>query len=202
MAIQTSRHFRVAHSRHTGRMLPRASTSYPMLAMILLIVGVLIGGWTRVVVADTPVGSPQLQDSYTVHASVPGPAPTRAASILSPADGKHFADKPIVVSGSCPADAGGGYVSLYRNNFYSGTALCDASGNYQLSIDLFTGANQLIARVFNFTDVAGPNSSPITCAIVAEHRLYDSWLLRRTAISLAARLGGRYRPLRHCHRLG
>ncbi|MEO7364364.1 MAG: hypothetical protein ABIV43_02545 [Candidatus Saccharimonadales bacterium] len=161
-AIQTSRHFGVAAHRHTGRVLPRNSTSYPVLAMIVLVVGVLIGGWTHTVGADTPVGSPQISDSYTVKTSVPGPAPTQAATVSTPTDGTHVTDKPIVVKGSCPPDAGGGYVSIYRNGFFSGTALCDGAGAYQLSIDLFVGANQLIARIYNFTDAAGPDSNPIT----------------------------------------
>jgi hypothetical protein len=152
----------MTHARHSGKVLPRTATSYPLLVMIVLVAGVLMAGWTRLVVADTnPYGPPQ-QDSYTVHASVPGPAPTTGATIDSPAGGTRFSEKPIIVSGSCPVDANGGYVSLYRNNFYSGTAICDAGGNYQLSIDLFAGANQLVARVFNFTDVAGPDSSVVT----------------------------------------
>lgn len=130
--------------------------------MIVLIVGVLIGGWTSVVVADTSVWTTPQQDSYTVTASVPAPAPTQAATVDSPTNGKHFSDKPIVVSGSCPYTNEGDYVSIYRNNFYSGTALCSSAGQYQLSIDLFTGANQLIARVYNFTDVPGPDSDPVT----------------------------------------
>jgi hypothetical protein len=161
-AIQTSRHFRMSHHRHSGRVLPRTSTSYPLLTMIVLCVGVLIGGWTQIVKADTPVGSPQLQASYTVRASVPAPLPTQPATIASPADNQHFNEKPIIVSGSCPVDANGGYVSIYRNNFYSGTAICDNTGHYQLSIDLFSGANQLVARIYNFTDGAGPDSVPVT----------------------------------------
>ncbi len=161
-AIQTSRHFRVSHHRHSGRVLPRRSTSYPLLTMIVLCVGVLIGGWTHIVTAATnPYGPPQ-SGSYMVHASVPGPAPTQPASIVSPTTGTHFTDKPIIIRGNCPADSGDGYVSIYRNGFYSGTALCDTNGTYQLSIDLFAGANQLVAKVYNFTDVPGPASAPIT----------------------------------------
>ena len=160
-AIQTSRHFHVSHHRHSGRVLPRRETSYPLLTMILLCVGVLIGGWTHIVAAAAnPYGPPQ-SNGYTVQASVPGPAPTQPASIDSPVSGTHFTDKPVIIRGSCPADAGGGYVSVYRNGFYSGSALCDASNQYQLSIDLFGGGNQLIAKVHNFTDVPGPVSAPI-----------------------------------------
>jgi hypothetical protein len=162
-AIQTSRHFRMSKHAHTGKVLPRTATSYPMLTMIVLIVGVLIGGWTHVVSAtSSSVWTTPQSDSYAVNASVPGPAPVHAAIINSPTINSRFKNKPIIVEGSCPIDAAGGYVSIYRNNFYSGTAICDASGSFQVSIDLFTGANQLIARVYNFTDVAGPDSAPTT----------------------------------------
>ncbi len=161
-AIQTSRHLHMAHRKHTGKLLPRTSTSYPMLAMLLLVIGVLITSWTHIVMADTPVGSPQLQANLAVQASVPGSAPTQAATISSPLAGSHFQTTPILVEGTCPSDSNTGYVSLYRNNFFSGSALCDASGRYQLSTDLFVGSNQLIAKVYSFTDIAGPESAPTT----------------------------------------
>lgn len=149
-----SRRIGLSHPRHTGRLLPHASTSYPMLAMIVLVVGVLLGGWTHLVSAD-------ISANYVVTASVPAVAPTVAATLNSPSEGTHFTQKPILISGTCPILPGGGYVSVYRNMFYSGTAVCDVTGNYSLSIDLFDGANQLVARIFNFTDVAGPDSTPV-----------------------------------------
>jgi hypothetical protein len=123
--------------------------------MIVLCVGVLLGGWTREVTAVTYSKS----DSYVVHASVPGPPPTVAATIDNPTNGEKFTATPINVNGSCPIDT---YVALYRNNFMSGVAICDATGSWHLTTDLFVGTNQLKAVDYSFTDVAGPDSQVVT----------------------------------------
>jgi hypothetical protein len=151
-AIQTSRHLHVAHRRHTGHIIPKRNTSYAVLAMILLCVGVLLHQWTRIVSADD-------SSSYVVHASVPGPPPTTAATIDSPLTGITVTSSPIDVSGTCPV---GTYEEVLRNNFSSGIALCDASGTYHLQIALFEGINQLIVRDYSFTDQAGPDSGITT----------------------------------------
>lgn len=150
-AIQTSRHLHVAAHRHTGHVLPRHTTSYPTLLMIVLCVGVLLFHWTQVVSAAN--------QSYTVHASVPGPPPSTAATIDSPADGSQFTSTPITVSGTCPD---GTYEGLTRNGFSSGVALCDATGHYQITTDLFPGVNQLITYDYSFTDAQGPASNMIS----------------------------------------
>jgi hypothetical protein len=141
--LAKSPHLHLSHRRHTGKLLPHHSTSYPTLGMILLCLGVLLSGWTHVVSAN----------EYVVHASVLGSAPTVAATITLPVDGSHVTATPLNVVGSCPTDS---YVSLYRNGLFSGVALCDAGGAYRLATDLFVGANQLQARVFSRTDLPGP----------------------------------------------
>jgi hypothetical protein len=151
LAVQTSRHLRVASRRHTGHVLPRRTTSYPTLAMIVLCVGVFLISWTRTVTAN--------QGSYTVNASVPGPPPSVPATIDAPDDGSQFTSAPITLSGTCPLNT---YVGLTRNSFSSGVALCDASGNYQLTTDLFKGTNQLIVYDYSFTDAQGPASNMVT----------------------------------------
>ena len=144
--------------RHTGHRTHRRTTSYPMLAMIVLCVGVFLMSWTRFVTADSFVYPGPQQDSYDVHASVPGPAPTQAATIDTPLEGTDFTSLPIDVSGSCPVNT---YVSLYRNGAFSGVALCQINGTYALQTGLFVGANKLEARVYSLTDVAGPLSNPV-----------------------------------------
>jgi len=148
-AIQTSRHLHVVPHQHTGHLLPRRTTSYPTLTMLVLCVGVFLLSWTRLVTAD---------QSYTVHASVPGVPPAVPATISSPTGG-NFTATPIVVTGSCPLDT---YVGLFRNNFSSGVALCNANGNYSLSIDLFKGTNHLVAYDYSFSDRQGPPSNSVT----------------------------------------
>lgn len=150
-AIQTSRHLHVAHHRHTGHVLPKRSTSWAVLVMIMLCVGVLMLSWTHAVTADS--------GSYVVHASVPGPPPTDAATIDTPLNGAAYTSVPIKLTGSCPV---GTYVEILRNGFSSGIALCSAGGSYEIQIDLFAGVNQLVARDYSFTDQAGPDSGITT----------------------------------------
>lgn len=157
--VQTSRHLRVTPHSHTGHRLPGRTTSYPMLAMIVLCVGVFLVGWTRFVTAAPFVYPGPSQASYQVNASVPAPAPTQAATIDTPNEGDRFSSLPINVSGTCPADT---YVTLYRNGTFSGVALCQANGTYSLQTGLFVGNNQLQAQVFSSTDVPGPMSNSVT----------------------------------------
>lgn len=148
-AIQTSRHFRMSHRRHSGHILPRQHTSYPVLIMIVLCVGVLLFSWTRAVTADT----------YDVHTRVPGPAPTIAATIDNPLDGTVMTDTPVTVTGRCPINT---YVSLTRNNVFSGVGICEGAGTYSIKTDLFRGTNQLKAQVYSQTDLPGPASNIVT----------------------------------------
>lgn len=155
--LKSNSHLGLSHRRHTGHVLPRSQTAYPVLLMILLCVGVLLAGWTRLVTADVVTYSKS--GSYTVHASVPGPPPATAATIDSPSDNEHFDATPISVSGTCPLTT---YVTLYRNNVMSGVALCDATGHYNLTSDLFVGQNKLKVIDYSYTDVAGPPSNTIS----------------------------------------
>ena len=157
-AIQTSRHFRITAHRHTGQVVPRRHTSYPILAMIVLCTGVLLSGWTRMVSAEFNYPDPVTR-GYDVHVKVPGPPPAKAATITTPINGSRFSTKPIDVSGTCPKPS---YVTILRNNYPSGSAPCNASGKYSLAIDLFPGKNELLAQVYSTTDVVGPPSKKVT----------------------------------------
>jgi hypothetical protein len=111
--------------------------------------GVLLVGWTFRAGADDIV----------VTAEVHAPLPSGPAVIEVPTDGAHFSAVPITVSGSCPADGTGAYIKLYRNNAFSGTAICNVSNHFELQSDLFPGANKLMAKIFNKTDDPGPDSN-------------------------------------------
>lgn len=126
---------------------------HPSTVFILLCIGVLLVGWTWKANASSPSDSL----SYDVHARIPAPPLTEPAVITSPANGKHFDSKPIVVTGTCPADS---YVKLYRNFVFSGVANC-ITGRFNIETDLFDGANSLDAQDFNITDDAGPAGSAI-----------------------------------------
>jgi len=127
----------------------RLGFAYPLVVFLLLCAGVFLVAWTFHVSAT----------DILVTGRIPGDPVTTPAVITSPTDGTHFSAVPIDVGGSCPANAA--YVEIFRNNFMSGSALC-SGGTFSISIDLFTGQNDLTAHSFNITDDEGPVSNPIT----------------------------------------
>lgn len=149
-AVTHSRYLHVTHPRHTGRLRPHSHTSYPALGMILLLVGVFLAGWNLFVNADPA--------DVTVHASVQGTAPSTAATIDAPTDGKVFSEQPITVSGTCPNQS---YENLYRNGVFSGVANC-TNGTYSIQTSLFSGVNELKVRDFSTTDEGGPWSNAVS----------------------------------------
>ena len=132
--------FRLRHSRHT---------SYPLVLLLMLLVGLLLFNWTSFATGL----------DYSVNAKVPAPALTEPATILTPTDGSVLQTTPTEVNGRCPV---GSYVKLSRNGFFSGVALCQPDGMFHIQTDLFVGANELIAQDYNITDDSGPASSPVT----------------------------------------
>jgi hypothetical protein len=123
---------------------------HPAMMLMVLIAGVLLGAWTFSASADSNV---------TVNGVIPAEPLTEPAVILKPKNNQHFNAKPITVSGSCPYKS---YIKLYRNNIFSGTALCGSGGGFTLETDLSNGANVLLAHIFNVTDQEGPLSDAVT----------------------------------------
>jgi hypothetical protein len=65
---------------------------------------------------------------------------------------------PIQVSGLCTK---GLLVKVFANNVFVGSAQCD-NGSYSLFVDLFSGRNDLVARVFDTLDQGGPDSNVVS----------------------------------------
>lgn len=139
---------------HTGHVIERRHTSYPVLFFMLLLIGVFMAGWTIRVSAGVSKSG-----SYDVHVRVPSPPPSLPAPITSPSGGVHFKAVPITVTGTCQTDT---YVELFRNNVFSGVASCTADGTYSIQTDLFAGGNTLHTQDFSFTDTPGPLSDSVT----------------------------------------
>lgn len=89
---------------------------------------------------------------------VPGKAPTQAAVISFPRSGQVFDAIPITVTGICTGDV---LVKLYKNEVFSGSAQC-SGGNFSIITDLFSGRNDLVARVYDDLDQKGPDSNVVT----------------------------------------
>lgn len=107
--------------------------------------------------AATALGSQQNPQSGTVgmEATIPGAPPTTAATIATPGNGQSVSSTPITVSGLCKTDL---LVKIFSNNVFVGSTVCQ-NGSYSLEVDLFSGANDLVARVYDALDQAGPDSN-------------------------------------------
>lgn len=140
---------KAARSTKTRRQRPlhKRVLLHPFSIMVLLCTGVILAGSTYRSIAA----------SYDVTATVPAELPSAPALIQQPYDQQHFSGTPITVRGSCPAAS---YVKLYRNTVFSGVATCSGQ-TFQIQTGLTAGANQLQAKVYNFTNQEGPASSPI-----------------------------------------
>lgn len=145
---RSSIHRSLVHHSHSGRLVHHKHTHYPTLVFLMLLCGVLLAGMTSVVRAA----------DIQVRATVLGDPPPYAAVITKPTDGQRFSSIPIDIEGTCPPDS---IVKIFRNDVFSGSAVCSASNTFALQSDLFVGKNTLKARVFNFADVEGPASDPV-----------------------------------------
>lgn len=94
-------------------------------------------------------------DSVGLEATITSAPPTQAATITVPRDGQVFTEIPITVSGLCSGDL---LVKLFKNNVFGGSVQCK-DGSYSLTVDLFSGKNDLVARVYDALDQAGPDSN-------------------------------------------
>jgi hypothetical protein len=88
--------------------------------------------------------------------------PKQGASITTPGSGASFTSTPITINGLCPK---GLLVKLFANNVFIGSVSCD-TGSYSLQTDLFSGQNDLVARVYDALDQAGPDSNIVTVNFV------------------------------------
>jgi hypothetical protein len=106
------------------------------------------------------VGAQAQQESGSVglEGRISAPPPSTGATITVPGGGQSFTQLPVTVSGLCPADV---LVKVFKNNVFAGSTQCKG-GSYSILIDLFTGSNELVARVYDALDQAGPDSNIVT----------------------------------------
>jgi len=105
--------------------------------------------------AAAPAPENPKSGSVGVTGTLPSAPPQTAPTITSPTSGQTFTSIPISVSGLCTS---GLLVKVFSNNVFLGSALC-ANGSYRVQIDLFSGQNDLVARVYDELDQASPDSN-------------------------------------------
>jgi hypothetical protein len=131
------------------------------IASLLVIVPltVLLSNTARAQSPSPTAFPPQSQsEGIGLTGTVSTPPPSQAATIVSPSNGAVYRTLPITVSGWCPADL---LVKMFKNNVFSGSAMCQ-SNSYSIQIDLFSDRNDLVARVYDSFDQAGPDSNTVT----------------------------------------
>lgn len=92
---------------------------------------------------------------------ISAPAPTTGATISIPRDGQNFSNSLLTVSGICPK---GLLVKLFKNNVFAGSVEC-TNGSFSMQVDIFNGQNQLLARVYDALDQAGPDSNVVNVTL-------------------------------------
>ncbi len=122
-----------------------------LLQLILLTISALAFGLNSTYAA-TQSGSVGLQGKIST------PPPTTGATISIPKDGQTFTSLPITVSGLCPNNL---LVKMFKNNVFAGSVQCK-DGSFSILIDLFSGQNELVARVYDDLDQPGPDSNKVT----------------------------------------
>jgi len=93
-----------------------------------------------------------------VQGTISAPPPSQSPTISSPANGAVFTTLPVTVTGFCP---NGYLVKVFKNNVFSGSVPCQ-NGSYSIKIDLFSSKNDLVARIYDDLDQAGPDSNLVS----------------------------------------
>lgn len=112
--------------------------------------------------ASAQSSGPEQSGSVGLTGTISSPPPTTGATITLPTNGQSFTELPIPVRGLCPA---GLLIKLFKNSVFAGSVQCD-NGTFEMNIDLFTGTNELIARVYDDLDQAGPDSPIVTVSFI------------------------------------
>lgn len=144
---------KLIHHSHSGKLRSHEHTSYLPLAILLLVVGLVLGTYTSY--AATPYNGPE-GGSVGLSGTVPGKPPTTAPTIDTPKSGARTSVSPITVTGTCPKDT---LVELFKSNIFAGSVPCDSSGKYTIDIDLLIGENVLMARVYDDLNQPSPDSN-------------------------------------------
>ena len=117
----------------------------------------IISGKSVYAQVSKPAINPQ-SGSVGLQGTIPSVPPSVGATITLPTNGQVFTTLPVTVRGLCPGDL---LVEIFKNNIFGGSTQC-VSGSYSITIDLFSGKNELVARVYDALNQPGPDSNIVT----------------------------------------
>jgi len=139
-------------------MLNATKITKTFLAALVLLLASIFYLLTSALPVEAQVTNPQI-GSIGLEGTIPTEPPQVGATITFPSNGQVFTDIPINVQGLCPQ---GLLVKIFKNQVFAGAVQCEPNGTYQIQIDLFSGQNELVARVFDVLDQPGPDSNIVT----------------------------------------
>lgn len=96
--------------------------------------------------------------SVGLQGKVSAPPPEFGPTISIPTGGSSYSNLPVTVSGICDADL---LVKLFKNGVFAGSAQCQ-NGSFSLSMDLFVGRNDLVAKQYDLLDQESPASATVS----------------------------------------
>lgn len=131
------------------------SKKWLLSAALLAVINIFIAS---AVTKAAPYPPQEKNGSVGIQGTISSGPPTRGATISVPSNGAVFTNIPITVSGLCPP---GVIVKVFSNNVFMGSAFCNG-GSYSVQISLFSGKNDLVARVYDALDQAGPDSNTVS----------------------------------------
>lgn len=118
------------------------------------------------VAALTPLPTPDPKPgAYGLEATKKQAPPTRGATITTPGTGSGFTTSPITVNGTCPSDL---LVQIFNNGVMVGAVMC-RDGSFSIQVSLFSGKNQLSAKVYDDIGQTGPASNTVTVTYSDTH---------------------------------
>ena len=144
------RHLAFSQHKHTGQLIHHEHTSYLPLALVLVVVGFLLTFYTTYAASPGPQSG-----SIGIKGVMPGDPPADPPTITSPNNNQRFASTPVAVKGTCPPTT---LVEVYKNDIFAGSTMCGDDSTYSFDIDLMYGRNELVARVYDALNQAGPDS--------------------------------------------
>ncbi len=129
-----------------------------------LLVGVVMGLLASSIVtasaATNAFPDQTVSGSVGLQGTISTAPPKTGATITTPGNGATFTTVPITVNGTCPDKL---LIKIFSNNVFVGSVQC-ANGSYSVQVDLFSGENDLVARVYDALDQAGPDSNTVKVA--------------------------------------
>ena len=132
---------------------------YTITAMFIAAAFFLVAGASSV---SAQSSDPEQGGSVGLTGRISAPAPTSGATITVPSNGQNFTEVPVPVRGTCES---GLLVKLFKNNVFAGSVQCE-NGSFEINIDLFSGTNEIVARVFDELDQPGPDSNIVNVEFI------------------------------------